>query len=112
MYTELNKERDKNKKNGLDAPKIPDFALKESNKSVSKDEGNFKEKVMDFINEMCVDLRFDDKKDNFEKDIDRLCLAKAVKDFFDTPSTENAYIIYFIYIEMFLGNYRDTKNMI
>lgn len=82
-----------------------------------------------FIREDCEGLRFDllysectdaegnsiGKKQipyNMEKDTDRLCLERAISNFMKTGLPENAFDIYFCYLEMFIGKYCDSKKMI
>ena len=49
---------------------------------------------------------------NMEKDIDRLCLEKALEDFIDSGSADDAYSVYYCYLEMFIGAYGSTKTMV
>ncbi len=49
---------------------------------------------------------------NEQKDIDRLCLENAVRRFFRAGSKENAFDVYFCYLEMFVGDYEKTRRMI
>lgn len=87
-----------------------------------------------FIREYCEGLRFDkskavdiaaDKLDregrslkanqipfNMEKDIDRLCLENAIDAFLKTGRKEDAFNVYFCYLEMFVGDYEKTRRMI
>lgn len=89
--------------------------------------------VKHFIHERCVDLRFDAKIANEEKltgalkgksvregqipynmqmDIDRLCLARAVERFMVSGSKEDAFDVYFCFLEMFGGGYGSSRRMI
>lgn len=88
--------------------------------------------ALKFINESCADLRFDDEitelekteghkgkslKENqipynMEKDIDRLCLSNAVKRFLESGKKEDAFDVYYCYLEMFVGDYEKTRRMI
>ncbi len=84
--------------------------------------------VLHFLHESCEDLRFDAeitareensgvlegisvKKGqipyNMQMDIDRLCLERAVERFLKSGVTEDAFDVYFCYLEMFIG--RDGK---
>lgn len=87
-----------------------------------------------FIRECCEGLRFDKnravsmaggnldfdgtslKKNqipyNMEKDIDRLCLENAVDRFLKSRKKEDAFDVYFCYLEMFVGDYEKTRRMI
>lgn len=89
--------------------------------------------VLSFIREWCEELRFDknkatskdDRTDfdgtslkkgqipfNMEKDIDRLCLENAVARFLKSGKKEDAFDVYFCYLEMFVGDYKKTRRMI
>lgn len=86
-----------------------------------------------FIHHRCEDLRFDEEKENIEQqegknlgkslkagqipynmemDIDRLCLENALKRFLDSGADEDAFDVYFCYLEMFVGNYGSSRRMI
>ncbi len=86
-----------------------------------------------FIRETCEGLRFDPEKAgetdtgnyftgtslkenqipfNMEKDIDRLCLENALKRFLESGRKEDAFDVYFCYLEMFVGSYEKTRRMI
>lgn len=49
---------------------------------------------------------------NMEKDIDRLCLENAIKHFMESGKKEDAFDVYFCYLEMFVGDYEKTRRMI
>ena len=90
--------------------------------------------ALSFIREYCEGLRFDKNKAtsilsdnldfegtslkanqipfNMEKDIDRLCLENAVDRFLKSGKKEDAFDVYFCYLEMFVGDYRKTRRMI
>ena len=83
--------------------------------------------VLSFIRERCEDLRFDLENGeqltgrslkenqipfNMEKDIDRLCLENAVARFLHSGKKEDAFDIYFCYLDMFVGDYDKTRRMI
>ncbi len=83
--------------------------------------------VIKFIRERCEDLRFDLEKGdlhtgrslkenqipfNMEKDIDRLCLENAVARFLHSGKKEDAFDVYFCYLDMFVGDYDKTRRMI
>ena len=85
-----------------------------------------------FIDETCTNLRFDsaitekEKTEglkgtsisknqipyNIQMDIDRLCLSNAVKRFLKSGKKEDAFDVYFCYIEMFIGGYEKSRRMI
>ena len=49
---------------------------------------------------------------NMQRDIDRLCLEKSLEAFFDSGVAEDAYTVYFCYLEMFIGRYCNSKQMV
>ena len=49
---------------------------------------------------------------NMQMDVDRLCLEKTLGDFIDSGTAEDAYSVYFCYINMFLGKYGESKKMV
>ena len=87
-----------------------------------------------FIRESCEKLRFDRDKSmfftndnldfeggsikknqipfNMEKDIDRLCFENVIERFMKSGKKEDAFDIYFCYLEMFVGDYKKTRRMI
>ncbi len=83
--------------------------------------------VLTFIRERCENLRFDWKNGemytgrslganqiplNMEKDIDRLCLENAVARFLQSGKKQDAFDVYFCYLDMFVGDYEKTRRMI
>ena len=90
--------------------------------------------ALSFIRDLCEGLRFDKNKAtsltennldfdgtslkakqipyNMEKDIDRLCLENAVNRFLKSGKKEDAFDVYFCYLEMFVGDYQKTRRMI
>lgn len=90
--------------------------------------------ALSFIRDNCEGLRFDNNKArsisdehldyegtsltpnqipyNMEKDIDRLCLENAVDRFLKSGKKEDAFDVYFCYLEMFVGDYEKTRRMI
>ena len=90
--------------------------------------------ALSFIRDCCEELRFnkckatslnDDEIDfdgtslktnqipfNMEKDIDRLCFENALDRFLKSGRKEDAFDVYFCYLEMFIGKYCDSKKMI
>ncbi|MGF0033734.1 hypothetical protein ACQRBN_12315 [Bariatricus sp. SGI.154] len=49
---------------------------------------------------------------NMEMDIDRLCLERAIHRFMRSGVAQDAFDVYFCYLEMFFGNYGKAKKMI
>lgn len=89
--------------------------------------GSMEHAVLTFIAERCEDLRFDTVNGaactgrslkenqipyNMEKDIDRLCLENAVARFLQSGKKEDAFDVYFCYLDMFVGDYDKTRRMI
>ena len=90
--------------------------------------------TLSFIRDWCEELRFDRNKAtsmsdeqldlegaslkknqipfNMEKDIDRLCLENALARFLKSGKKEDAFDVYFCYLEMFVGDYKKTRRMI
>ncbi len=49
---------------------------------------------------------------NMEMDLNRRCLEKTLETFLATGSAENAYPVYYCFLEIFLGYYGESKRMI
>ncbi len=49
---------------------------------------------------------------NMEMDINRLCLEKALETFIDSGVAEDAYAVYYCYLEIFFGQYGKSKKMV
>lgn len=103
-------------------------------KKISLEANSFEKAALEFIRDNCQGLRFDmskavnidsDKLDfegkslkygqipyNMEKDIDRLCLENAVAQFLKTGKRDDAFNVYFCYLDMFIGDYEKTRRMI
>lgn len=96
-------------------------------------EDHLKTGALNFIRNRCEDLRFSSEsvvdemnsgnlkgkslKDgqipyNMQMDIDRICLEKALEKFIDSGTADDAYTVYFCYLEMFVGTYGSSKAMI
>ncbi len=94
---------------------------------------NLKSAALRFLHEHCEGLRFSKKMTEKEQkegsysgrslkehqipyhmqmDIDRLCLENAVRDFIESGTTEDAFNVYFCYLEMFVGDYGKSRQMI
>ena len=80
-----------------------------------------------FLHERCEGLRLSGGScDDFEggsiqpgqipfdmqMDIDRLCLERELEHFIDSGIAEDAYTIYYSYLEIFLGRYGHSKKMV
>lgn len=89
--------------------------------------------ALSFLHDRCTDLRFDAKiaerelesgvlegvsikkgqiPYNMQMDVDRLCLERAVERFLKSGVTEDAFDVYFCYLEMFIGRYGKSRRMI
>ena len=94
---------------------------------------DLKSSALRFIHERCENLRFDEeiakqendigrllgtgtKKGqvpyNFQMDIDRLCLERELERFIDSGTAEDAYTVYYCFLEMFFGYYGKSKKMV
>ena len=49
---------------------------------------------------------------NMQMDIDRLCLEKSLESFIDSGVAEDAYAVYYCFLEMFFGQYEKSKKMV
>lgn len=109
-------------------PAFPSGVIMDDNKRTS-----IKTAVAHFIHERCTDLRFnplmelEELKDgklkgtssrfgqipfNMQMDIDRLCLSRAIDSFMESGTREDAFDVYFCYLEMFGGGYSSSRRMI
>lgn len=107
--------------------------LKNSCEGSCSDRSGLEGATLNFIRESCENLRFNMEKEEKEKaehiflgtsraereipynmqmDIDRLCLENAIKRFLGSGTKQNAFDIYFCYLEMFVGDYEKTRRMI
>ena len=94
---------------------------------------DLKSAALRMLHQRCEGLLFDDEKEaleekngkfagtsfkanqipyNMQRDIDRLCLARSLERFLDSGTQEDAYTVYYCYIQMFLGQYGKAKRMI
>lgn len=124
-YTAWEKVRKINLKTyGIDAPKQP--------VSYTKDDAyatNLEKECLAFIREDCEELAFNQQYAectdtegnsigknqipyNMQKDTDRLCMERAIYNFMRTGLAEDAFDVYFCYLEIFIGKYCDSKKMI
>ena len=101
---------------------------------VSSGKGNdLKSAALRFIHERCEGLCFDETVEQREKDagffegtglkkgqvpyhlqmdVNRLCLERELEKFIDSGVAEDAYTIYYCYLEMFFGHYGKSKKMV
>ena len=49
---------------------------------------------------------------NMQQDINRLCLARELEQFIDSGVAEDAYTVFYCFLEMFFGHYGKTKKMV
>ena len=125
-YTALERMRELNRREyGIDGPlqppPIPEGELT----------GELERLALLFLREDCRELRFVRDEEhaalrdrdgrstdpgqlplNMERDLDRACLEKAVHRFMLTGSANDAFDVYFCYLEMFVGSYRSSRKMI
>ena len=94
---------------------------------------DLKSAALRFIHERCEELKFDaeiekreiEKKEyegssirpnqipyNMQMDLNRLCLEKALERFIDSGIAEDAYDVYYCYLEIFFGHYGKSKKMV
>ena len=94
---------------------------------------DLKSAALRFLEKRCVGLRFDPKKEqeeqdtgrylgmsigpnqipyNMQMDIDRLCLKNELAKFIDSGVAEDAYTVYYSYLEMFMGEFGHSQNMV
>ncbi len=93
---------------------------------------DLKSAALRFLHERCEELGFDPETAaleadgtyrgrsikpgqipcNMEKDIDRLCLEKALEAFIGSGTAEDAYTVYYSYLHMFFGRYGASKKMV
>ncbi|MBR5754314.1 MAG: hypothetical protein IKX97_00610, partial [Erysipelotrichaceae bacterium] len=89
--------------------------------------------ALGFLHSRCEGLCFSEEKENKEKtdsvylgtslkagqipynmqmDINRLCLERELEKFIDSGVAEDAYTVYYCYLEMFFGHYGKSKKMV
>ena len=94
---------------------------------------DLKSAALRFLENRCEGLRFSPEKDQQEKetgqylgaslhphqipynmqmDIDRLCLRNELAKFIDSGVAEDAYTVYYCYLEMFIGEYGRSQSMV
>ena len=94
---------------------------------------DLKSAALRFLEKRCVGLRFSSEKEkeeartgrclgsslhpnqipyNMQMDIDRLCLKNELAKFIDSGVAEDAYTVYYAYLEMFIGEYGRSQSMV
>ena len=94
---------------------------------------DLKSAALRFLHERCEGLRFSPEKAkdeaetgrylgtsymanqipyNMQMDIDRLCLERELEHFIDSGVAEDAYTVYYSFLEMFMGAYGRSSKMI
>ncbi len=126
-YTALAKMREYNKNRFGE-----DVGPFEPDKFFATDGFDLKSAALRFIHDRCEGLKFDTKKDsefdtgkftgcsigkdqipyNMQMDINRLCLERELEHFIDSGVAEDAYNVYYCYLEIFFGHYGKSKKMI
>lgn len=113
-----------NKEYGIDAPKQPGLFTEDDTYAT-----NLERECLAFIREDCEGLRFrqdlgectDTEGDsigknqipyNMQMDTDRLVFERAIHNFMKTGTAEDAFDIYFCYIELFIGKYGKCKELV
>lgn len=107
--------------------------LKNAGPNRSFDKNSLEDAALRFLRERCEGLRFDDNKAaeearthtllgksngkfpipyNMQMDVDRLCLENALARFLRSGRKEDAFDVYFCYLEMFIGSYDKSRRMI
>ena len=49
---------------------------------------------------------------NMQMDVDRLCLERELEKFMDSAATQNAYTVFYCFLEIFFGNYGKYKKQV
>lgn len=101
--------------------------------TVTDNPNDLKSAALRFIHDRCEGLNFSDeitneenetgsykgtgfKKNqvpyNMQMDINRLCLERELEKFIDSGAAEDAYNIYYCFLEIFFGHYGKTKKMV
>ena len=98
----------------------------------SRHRNDLKSSALRFLHDRCEGLRFDDSTEaefhgaqctgrsissdqipyNLQMDIDRLCLERELGNFIDSGTAEDAYTVYYCFLEMFIGRYGASQSMI
>ena len=93
---------------------------------------DLKSAALRFLHNSCEGLRFNEPADaefegepytgrsisagqvpfNMQMDTDRLCLERELENFIDSGTAEDAYTVYYCFLEMFVGSYGASHSMI
>ena len=94
---------------------------------------DLKSTALRFLEKRCTDLRFDSRKEeeeetrhiylgsslepnqipyNMQMDLDRLCLKNELAKFIDSGVAEDAYTVYYAFMEMFIGKEGQSQSMV
>ena len=93
---------------------------------------DLKSAALRFLHDRCEGLCFDPEADremetgkytgtglrkgqvpyNMQMDVNRLCLERELEKFIDSGVAEDAYTIYYCYLEIFFGHYGKSKKMV
>lgn len=111
----------------------PDACPTQPERHFTDKQTDLKSAALRFLHERCEGLRFDENKARNEKanglllgtsllpgqipynmqmDINRLCLERELEKFINSGVAEDAYTIYYCYLEMFFGHYGKSKKMV
>ncbi len=106
---------------------------KQPKKHYREDKNDLKSLALRFLDQRCQNLCFDSAKEaleikenkyygtsllpnqipyNMQMDINRLCLMGELEKFIDSGVSEDAYTVYYCYLEMFFGHYGKSKKMV
>ena len=128
-YTAIETMRRKNRERfGADiGPKQPPLY------SNRRGRNDLKSAALRFLHNRCEELRFDPTREaeenetgvyqgmslksgqipyNMQMDLDRLCLEKALESFIDSGAAEDAYAVYYCFLELFIGRYGKSSKMV
>ena len=128
-YTALEKMRGINEdRYKCDTGPMPPYMYRDEHNDFS-----LKSCALRFIHERCEDLQFNVKIEkeeektgqyqgtstapgqipyNMQMDINRLCLERELERFLDSGATQDAYTVYYCFLEIFLGSYAKSKRMV
>lgn len=128
-YTAIEKMRAKNKQRFFSdvGPMQPPLYTNRRHRN------DLKSAALRFLHNSCEELRFNAAKEqeedkagtylgkslkpgqipyNMQMDLDRLCLEKALEIFIDSGAAEDAYAVYYCFLEIFFGQYGTSKKMV
>lgn len=94
---------------------------------------DLKSSALRFLHHRCEEMKFDAAREaeeretgvylgkslkpgqipyNMQMDLDRLCLEKALETFLDSGIAEDAYVVYYCFLEVFFGQYGKVKKTV